>query len=114
MSNRLIMFIISVVCLVFIVNISRSIYSLWQKGSYVTEREQVKAKLQQENAELETGLKEAESPEFIEREAREKLNLQKSGETVVILPQDLKLSQPQVTKEAVVPNWQRWRRLIIN
>ena len=110
MSKRLITFFISLFSLIFIVNISRSIYSLWQKGGLVAEREKVRDALKKENNDLTEKLKNVESSEFIERQAREKLNLQREGEVVVVLPQDVAIeSKPQVQTE--VPNWQKWWRL---
>lgn len=109
MPNRLITFLIYGLCIVFIVNLSRSIYSLWSKGSLVSEREDVRKTLSEANAKFKEDLSEVESPEFIEREAREKLNLQREGEMVVVLPK-----RPQaVTTEAKSqdPNWLRWWKL---
>lgn len=110
MNSRLIMFLISVVGLIFIVNISRSIVTLWQRGAIVTEREEVRDKLAERKAELEKQALEVESPEYIEEVAREKLNLQKEGEVVVVLPKDL---QVLASEDAVpeVPNWQKWWNL---
>lgn len=111
MKSRLIMFLISIFCLIFIVSLSRSIHSLWQKGGLVAEREQVRDDLKLKNQQLTNELRQAQSPEFIERQAREKLNLQREGEVVVVLPQDLASLQPQVAAQPELPNWQRWWRL---
>ena len=110
MSKRLITFFISLISLIFIVNISRSIYTLWQKGGVVAERAKVREAVKKENNALTEKLKDVESPEFIERQARDKLNLQKDGEVVVVLPKDVNVeSKPQAQTE--VPNWQKWWRL---
>lgn len=111
MSRRLIIFLISVLSLFFIVSLSRSIYSLWQKRSLVQERQVVRDQLTKENQALQKKLSEAESQEFIEREAREKLNLQKVGEVVVILPQDLRSSPTAVPAAPPEPPWKQWWKL---
>lgn len=111
MKSRLITFLISIISLFFIVNISRSIYELWQKGSVLSERQVVHDVLQKENAELEQKLAEAESPEFIEKQAREKLNLQKEGEVVVVLPKNFDQFKPLVEDKMVAANWQQWWKL---
>ncbi|HCM37155.1 MAG: hypothetical protein UV61_C0001G0079 [Candidatus Gottesmanbacteria bacterium GW2011_GWB1_43_11] len=108
MSSRFLTLVITLASLIFIVNISRSIWNLWQKGSIVSERQAVRDRLLEENAALKSKLQEVESPEFIEKQAREKLNLQKEGEVVVVLPKDLIRSQPQAAVEPTLPNWQRW------
>lgn len=111
MKSRLIMFLISVFCLVFIVSLSRSIYALWQKGGFVAERERARDEFKLKNRALVEDLQHAQSPEFIEQQARQKLNLQREGEVVVVMPQDLASPQPQTAVEAEPPNWQKWWRL---
>lgn len=111
MSNRLIMFFISVVCLIFIVSLINSINSLWQKGNLVSDQQSFKDKLAVENQDLKEKLNHIESPDFIERQAREKLNLQREGEIVVVLPK-ADNAEPQIyMPEPVIPNWQKWWKL---
>lgn len=45
------------------------------------------AKLEQQRARVSDLLKQAETPDFLEREARLRLGLQKPGETVLIVPE---------------------------
>lgn len=104
------MILISVFSLIFIVNLSRSIYALWQKRAVVGERKQVEEELARRNAELQKKAQEVESEAFIEKQAREKLNLQKEGEVVVVLPKNLGQIDPQSSPRPL-PNWQRWWEL---
>ncbi len=101
------MFFISVLSLIFIINLSRSIYALWQKGGIVEEREKVYDELARRNDELTQKSTQVESENFIEKEAREKLNLQKEGEVVVVLPKDLAVT---VSSPSPIPqsNLQQW------
>jgi len=110
MKKRLITLLIYSVSLFIIVNISRSIYSLWQKRHLLVEQEQVKQQLEKENQQLAEDLNQAQSPQFIEKQAREKLNLKRPGEIVVILPEKLKQEkeQEQAEPETDLPNWQKW------
>jgi cell division protein FtsB len=113
--KRLITGIICIVCLIFIFNIVKSIVSLWQRGSLVTDQQAILTQKQQENETLKAKLQEAESPEFIERQAREKLNLQKEGEVVVVLPKSQNLNaNDQKEIIPVIPNWKQWWKMIIN
>lgn len=113
MKQRLITLLIYSVALFIIVNISRSIYSLWQKQYILGEQAQVKKLLEEENKELSEALSQAQSPEFVEKQAREKLNLKRPGETVVLLPKELKQveEQAQAQIEADLPNWRKWWKL---
>lgn len=77
----------------------------------MAERERVKDELKQKNRQLAEELRLAQSLEFIEKQAREKLNLQREGEVVVVLPPDLASPQPQVLVETELSNWQQWWRL---
>lgn len=66
-------------------NFTSSIYSLWQKGDIVSEREQYLRRLEKEQDELKTQLSYTMRPDFIEEEARNKLNLVKPDETLIVL-----------------------------
>ncbi|MFA5030066.1 MAG: septum formation initiator family protein [Patescibacteria group bacterium] len=56
--------------------------------SEVTRLEQQTDSLKKQNIELAQILKEMTSENFQEKEARKKLDVQKTGETVILLPQD--------------------------
>ncbi len=101
------MFFISVFSLIFIINLSRSIYALWQKRGIVAERRSVAGQLAQKNQELVQKSQEVESEPFIEKQAREKLNLQREGEVVVVLPKNLGTFE-NTSPPPHSPNWQRW------
>ena len=111
MKSRLIMFFISIFAIAFIVSLSRSIYSLWQKGDVVSERVMALQKLQQENQRLKQELDEVESSEYIEKQAREKLNLQKVGEVVVVLPKNQPILNQPDSPSSSLPNWLQWYHL---
>jgi len=66
---------------------------------------------------IEAETEQATSEAYIEKVARDKLNMQKEGETVVILPDDsFQLSEPGSREdeqgERGGPNWQKWWELI--
>jgi cell division protein FtsB len=75
-------------------------------------------KIQKENDKLQAELLESQKPEFIEKEIRDKLGLVKTGETVVVLPDEEILEklapQPQKDEESLPdPNWRRWLNLFL-
>ncbi len=110
MKRRLIMFFICCLSLIVIVNISRTIYRLWQKGHIVEERQSYLTDLKQKHSQLEVKLGEVQSPQYIERQAREKLNLQREGEVVVVLPQT-KTEEAVTLQVKTEANWQKWWKL---
>lgn len=59
-----------------------------------------------------------ESPEFLEREARDKLGLIKEGERVVILPENPAvlggIVEDQPAKVDGSPNWKKWWRFLFD
>lgn len=53
-----------------------------------------------------------QSDQFVEKEARDKLGLVKSGEHIVLLPEAKKSSKtPEYTD--IYPNWKRWIELFL-
>jgi cell division protein FtsB len=64
-------------------------------------------RLQTKNSELDKQLQLVESPEFIEKEAREKLNLAKPGETIILIgqPSSKEEQQKNIPTET---NWRMW------
>jgi cell division protein FtsB len=73
--------------------------------------------LGQQNGDMQNLISYLSSTDFQEKEAREKLNLQKSDEKMIVLrkdvvepnsqPQDAP-ANPQATSEDNSPNWQKW------
>ena len=100
------------VCL--IISLSRSIYQLLQASQQVGQTEEKLAKLEKEREELFKQKSYQESRFFIEKEAREKLNLSYPGEAIVILPDEEELiKQVQDFQAKTLPNYQRWLNLFI-
>lgn len=68
-------------------------------------------KLEARNKELKEKLSQTESPDFIEEQARNKLGLGKTGETMVIIPDDklkLVMEASQSAQVVRLPNWLGW------
>ncbi len=95
-------------------SLSRQVYTSLQAGSRLDSEAEGLVALQQENSALKKQLAQTNSPSFVEQEARDKLDMARPGETVVIIPQEeidkvLGLSQDKPVEK--VPNWQGWARL---
>ncbi len=102
-----------VVSVVAIVNFSRSILSIWQKRGIVGDRRLVLEAEGKRSEELKRELSRVQSPEYVEREAREKLGMMREGETVVLIRPINQSDQLKTTekKEESLPKWKQWWRL---
>ncbi len=95
-------------------NMVRSIYSLWQKSDLLAQRENELIKQKQEHAKLVEQQRKVESEGFIEAEARNKLFLQKPGESRVVVDKrliELLSGVKTEVKKDTRPNWQKWWEL---
>lgn len=113
MVKRLISFTILLIGLYLIINLTRDISRLLRAKDSVALVEKKVEKLQEEQGRL-LELKEYySSPEFIEKEAREKLGMAKPGETIIILPTNLPqvLGRSEDREEPTIPNWRKWWEL---
>lgn len=105
-----------IVSILLIISMGRNIASLLSRADTIEEARERVEELKKEQAELLQVKERVESEEFIEKEAREKLGLAKSGETVVVLPDEeiLRRIAPNFEQEEFVeklPIWKRWVRM---
>lgn len=85
------------------------------KKSIVREQQRIE-RLKAENRRLNDELAKTQSSEFIEKQLRDNLGLAKSGEIVLVLPDEdtLRKLAPQIPEEEETlpdPNWKRWLKL---
>jgi cell division protein FtsB len=105
--------------IVLIINLSKDAIRLSSADKRIEEAEIKLAKLKQENQEFKNKLEYYQGDEFAEEEIRNKLQLTKPGEKIVILPEQLKesLNQEEDIKlkpeETPIPNWQKWLNLFL-
>ena len=94
-----------------------STYTKLNKAKGTIEDAKLSAKkLEDEQKNLQNQISQAESGQFIEKQLRDKLGMAKSGDIVLVLPenQELKrLAPPKTQEEEYVPkkNWEKWRAL---
>lgn len=109
-----------IVCVLLMVNLARGAWGLWQARDRVIKAQEKVEKLRQEKDQLAEDLKYQLSDEYAEREIRDKLNLAKPEETVVILPAITPLATPSsaltvpIMETGYQPMWRRWVRVILN
>ena len=95
-----------------IISLSRSVLDLWQKQDEVEKARNRVKDLAQENNRLKSQFEYVQTQDFVEKMAREKLNLVKPGETVVFIPQSvLREATASAAPTPPPPNWQQWIRL---
>lgn len=103
--------ILGVVILAKLVN---NISRLVRAGGRVTQEEKKLADTQALNRQLKERLSEVQTPQYMERQAREKLGYGKPGEVILVLPeQNGTQSSVLSTQEDKSENWVRWRKLYL-
>jgi len=115
LNRKPIQILIIIVGIILIVSLSRSILKMFKARDELKLAEQKIEELQKEAASLTEKKKFYQSEEFIEQEARNKLNMVKEGETVVVLPPNVKeiLGEKEVQPQTSVPNWRQWLNLFL-
>lgn len=109
-------YIALIVTMFVIFSVVRTTIGLLGKGGALEEARKEVAALEKEQAELLELREKVESDEFVEKEARNKLGLAKSGEKIVVLPPKevlAKLAPPPEEEEFLeeFPIWKRWTRM---
>ena len=94
------------------VNLGKRVYDLYKTSDRLTTTQNKLKDVQKINEDLKKQIAYQSSDFYVEKEAREKLNLAKSGERVVVIPG---LAEPEQPSEPIpskpVPNWQKWYSL---
>jgi cell division protein FtsB len=112
MSLKKIVFFVFIVFSLFIINdLSHSIYNLWQKNDLIDRARRTLNTEKKTNDELKSRLKEVGQPQFVEKEARNKLFLVKPGEGVVVVEPTVYM---QASPSSMIKsmeresNWKQW------
>ncbi len=111
MKKKLLLGVLSIIVFIFAYNIIGQINSALKAEERFQNKIDFLHKLEVKNQELKIKLEEVKTPEFIEKEARNKLNFTKEGETLVVIPQktiDLVLGIKEKTPELKLPNPLGW------
>jgi len=87
------------------------------RGEVAKEKSKLE-KIQNENDRITEEIKKAQSPEFIEKQVRDKLGLAKEGEVLVVLPDadEVKKLAPRLDSEENYlpdPIWKKWWKLFM-
>lgn len=99
--------------ILMIIGFSRDILRLLKADDRIDEAKERLAVLQSDNQDLKQKEEYFQSEEFVEQEARNRLNMSREGETVVLLPPNLsELVQGEIAEPPPeLPNWKKWWEL---
>ncbi len=104
--------IVIAVCMFTSFGLIRTLYDGIQKYGIVTDRQRELEAVQAENQRLKAAVAFADTPEFVEQEARNKLGLVKEGETVVLIGSPAaSVSIHSLSEGSNKPNWRLWWEL---
>lgn len=95
------------------VNIIHSWANLSQRGEIIKQTQENLEKAKEDNEDFKRQLAKVESQEFIEKEIRNRLNLVKEGEVIIILPSISPISSPTPTPVDTSANWQKWVKIFL-
>lgn len=108
---------ILLVSVAILLGLARQIGWSLEAGKHLDNSVDTLSKLQKDNKDLKDKLNEVKSPGFTQALIRNKLNMAKPNETVVIIPKELidkVLSSKTPPPETKIPNWQGWLKLFLH
>jgi len=111
MPKKIISFFFILIGLYLIFSSGKSILYLLSTGNKIEDSKKNLTEVQKENLKLKKQLENVKSTAYLEKTAREKLNLVKDGETLVILPTTIPLLENEKKSPDRTPNWKKWYRL---
>lgn len=86
---------------------------LSRQDNIIKEAEDRLERIKAENEKMQRDQARAQSSQFIEREARNKLNLGKEGEIVLLLPSISPVISPTPTPVDDSASWKKWLKLFL-
>lgn len=105
--------LIILVILIIAYNLIRQFFEVIKSGERLSQSADVVYKLEVRNKALKKKLAQIQSPDFLEEEIRNRLGFAKTGETMVIIPEEklklvLRASSPAPIR---YPNWLGWLKV---
>lgn len=116
-KNKVLLCVAVLLGSLFLFGLSKQIHDALESGKRLDVAVEQVNKLQETNRMLEKRLEKVKSYDFIEEVARNKLNLVRDGETVVIIDQkslENVLAQGKTAPVSKIPNWQGWLKLFLH
>lgn len=114
MRRRWVQWLIILIGIGLIVNLSRDVIRLLKVRDQVRLAQEARDQAKQENERLAAQKDYYTSDEFVEEEARNKLNMARKGEVIVILPEDLGQSEKKPPVRYAKPVYRQWWELFFS
>lgn len=114
MRQKLILVGIICVSILFIFAQIKNAFITIRSGGQLPKQALEVEKLTQENELLKQKIAQAQTPEFVEKMARDQLRMAYPGETVVVLAKEQAQGSAQVVLPIAGSNWSRWYKLFFN
>jgi cell division protein FtsB len=118
MKNRIPKLIFLIFTAWISVRMGISVYETWKKQDILKERQKELANIENENKRLKRELEDVQSPDFIDKEARNSLGLVKPGEVIVLMSTPVPTRPPTETSDTGKPDpdsagsaWKKWWQL---
>jgi cell division protein FtsB len=117
MNKTISIIVIVIVAVSILTGLSKQIINALNSSQRLEDEANRVTKLTQRNNQLKKELALSQSPDAIEKIARDELNLGKPGETVIVIPDELitkviEDSKPKI--EPKLPRWQGWLKLFLH
>jgi len=111
-------YLILILAFFLVVGLVKDIWRLMHADERIHKAEKQLTSLKKENQQLAEKLDYYQSDQFLEEQIRDKLQMAKPGEKIVILPEDLGkvASEGQKFKkenQQLLPNWKKWLELFL-
>jgi cell division protein FtsB len=114
MPKKIILFTSLGVAILIAYGLIAQIFNTIHSGDRLEQATNELNQLQLKNSELKRKLDEVKTDYFVEKEARDKLNLSREGETIIVIPDERInqiLGKDKMNDAIRLPNWQGWLKL---
>ncbi len=109
--KKILFFAVLIGSFLIINNLVRSIADLWHKQDLIEQAKIDVEKEKKDNQKIKEQLSKAQSEQFVEEQARNKLFLVKPDEKFALIPQNLLNTASPSASMPPLPNWQQWLKL---
>ncbi len=117
MPKKITITIFAIIIGFVLLGLGKQIFSALNAGQRLDSAVEEVSNLQKDNKELQKQLELVQNVDFLEEVARNKLNLTKPNETIVIIPQEeisKIISTERKIEKPKLANWQGWLKLFFN
>ena len=113
--NKSLTFFVLLISSILIINLGRDIWRLIKAGERFVQAEKKLEQVKEQNQDLKKTKEFYQSDAFLEEQIRNKLQMAKPEEKIIILPETIRNTQleqlEQLEKLEQLANWEKWLRL---